>query len=61
MIIGDKCTRDVEAVDFKSLLLQTLTLPLPLLDDVVFASNVMILKFFGKDFFQLKRNKAALL
>ena len=40
-------TKDVEAAIFKSLPLPLVALPLPLLDDVIFAYNFLILKFFG--------------
>ena len=51
----------VEAAIFESLPFPPLALPLPPLDDVIFAKNFFIFKFFGKNFFRLSQDKTALL
>ena len=51
----------MKAEIFDSLPLPLLALPLPPLDDVNFALNFLILKFFGKNFFLIIQAKTTLL
>ena len=54
-------TRDVESAVFELLLHPSLALPLPPLEDAIFAQNFLILKFIGKKFFHISQDKTALL